>query len=192
MQGKEVVHSSIYADYQTPPALFGLLNLEFGFDIDLAANEANHLCPKYLGPGSPLTSDAFRVEWHTLGKTGFVNPPYSRADKLTCERWVKRAVCEARLAFTTVALLPVRPDTQWWNKYVMEADEIRTIPHRVAFDVPKRMLELHNELRAAEGKDPLKKLAGAGFPSAVVIWRPRTGIVHHAGPLLRTWDYRGQ
>lgn len=192
MQGKDVVHSSIYADYQTPIALFSLLDDEFRFDLDLAANSENHLFSRYFGPGSILAEDAFAVEWHAFGRVGFVNPPYSRADKLSCDPWTRRAEQEARLGFTTVALLPVRTDTRWWNKYVMEADEIRTIPHRVAFTVPMHVLAAHNDTRLANGKAPLKKLAGAGFPSAVVIWRPRIGIVRHSGPLLRTWDYRGQ
>lgn len=192
MQGKEVVHSSLYANYQTPRDLFSLLDAEFDFDLDLAAASENHLCAEWFGPGSRLAVDAFATEWHAFGDAGFVNPPYSRADKLTCEPWVRRAHQESFLNFTTVALLPVRTDTRWWNKYVMDADEIRTIPHRVQFAVPPSIWAAHNATRVEAGKKPLAKLAGAGFPSAVVIWRPRAGLIHRSGPLLRTWDYRGQ
>jgi phage N-6-adenine-methyltransferase len=193
MQGKEVVHSSLYPDYQTPLALFSLLHDEFRFDLDLAANSENALTNQFFGPGSHLSEDALSVvSWRSFGAVGFVNPPYSRRDRLTCEPWVSRAHSESLYGFTTVALLPVRTDTRWWNSYVMQATEIRTIPHRVNFDVPPRVLAEHDAKRVQDGKAPLKKLAGAGFPSAVVIWRPRIGIVHHAGPLLRTWDYRGQ
>jgi phage N-6-adenine-methyltransferase len=191
MNGASVVWSSLYSEYQTPAPLYAGLDLEFRFDFDLAANDVNHLAPKWFGPESTYASNALNVAWHVHGWTGFINPPYSKSDKLTCEPWVQKAADEAMFGFTTVALLPVRTDTQWWNAYVMQADEIRTIPHRVHFTVPADVFEAHNRRRVAQGKKPLKKLGGAGFPSAVVIWRPRRRIIHQSGPILRTWDYRG-
>jgi phage N-6-adenine-methyltransferase len=191
MKGQEVVWSSLYSEYQTPTDLYLALSFEFHFDIDLAAHAENHLHPRWLGPGSEIGSDALAVEWSRHGHSGFVNPPYSKADKLTCDPWVRKATEESAYSFTTVALLPVRTDTRWWNSYVMQADEIRTIPHRVQFTVPPDVFAEHNRRRVEAGKKPLKKLGGAGFPSAVVIWRPLRGIIHHSGPILRTWDYRG-
>jgi phage N-6-adenine-methyltransferase len=191
MNGQSVVWSSLYSEYQTPVALYATLDLEFRFDLDLAANAINHLAPNWLGPDSWAGNDALIEPWHTHGRVGFVNPPYSRSDKLTCAAWVQKATEEAMRGFTTVALLPVRTDTRWWNSWVMQADEIRTIPHRVHFTVPPDVFEAHNRRRVAQKKKPLAKLSGAGFPSAVVVWRPQRGIIHPNGPSLRTWEYRG-
>lgn len=41
-------------NWETPDDRFAPWNAEFGFTIDLAANEKNHKCDRWIGPGSPL------------------------------------------------------------------------------------------------------------------------------------------
>lgn len=193
MKGQAVVWSSVYSEYQTPRPLFDALEWEFHFDLDLAANADNHLTPKWLGPGSSLATDALADAWSHYGEVGFFNPPYSRRDGISILPWVRQAAAEAAAGFTSVGLLPARTDTVWWHQYVMLADEIRLIPRRIAFDVPPAAFAEHNRQRVAQGKRPLEKLGGAGFPSAVVVWRPLArGLLLRGTPILRTWDYRSR
>jgi len=153
--------------WRTPRDLFLALHAEFGFQIDLAADEANHLLERWLGPGG-LAPDALRVAWTDYGRRGFLNPPYSSALIAAC---MTKAAAEARAGFTTVALTPYTPDTQWWQQ-TRHAAEIREIPHRVPY------------LKA----DGVTK-TGAMFPSAIVVFRPQPGVVR-GDPRRVVWAYR--
>ena len=72
-------------DWRTPPDLFRSLDEEFHFTLDAAANEANHLCPRYY---SKLDS-AFAHAW--TGERVFCNPPYGRDSG----RWIAKFAHEA-------------------------------------------------------------------------------------------------
>lgn len=81
-------------------------------------------------------------------ETVFMNPPYGRE----IGKWVRKAFESTRDGSITVCLLPARTDTSWWHSYVMRG-EIRLIRGRLKFG---------------------KSESSAPFPSAVVIFRPRT------------------
>ena len=57
-------------DWRTPPELFRLLDMEFRFTLDAAADDENHLCEQYLTEAEDaLSADvADHVVW--------CNPPY--------------------------------------------------------------------------------------------------------------------
>lgn len=176
---RRVVHSSKSSDWETPPALFAALDREFSFRLDAAANKANATCRRYFGPDQADTRlrDGLAVDWlwavgGELYVSVFLNPPYSREQGIALEPWIEKAAAEAARGLVVVALVPHRPDTKWWHRYVMHAAEIRQIPHRVKF------------LRDGLETD------SAGFPSAVVIWRPNPGYLGPLAPRVVTWTYR--
>lgn len=154
--------------WRTPLALFQALDAEFGFDIDLAADTSNHLCPRWLGPGG-LVEDALAVDWPTLGRAGWLNPPYSTDMILQ----FMEATARHSHRMTIVTLTPLDPSTEWWE-FTRMATEIREMPHRVPY------------LKADGVTDP-----GAMFSSVVSIFRPQPGILR-AQPRRVLWSWRTQ
>lgn len=59
-------------DWRTPRVLFDLLDREFAFTLDGAADDYNHLCRRYL----TVEEDALQADW--MDERVFVNPPYGR------------------------------------------------------------------------------------------------------------------
>jgi site-specific DNA-methyltransferase (adenine-specific) len=105
--------SSLRLNWQTPKAVYQILNAEFGFDFDP--------CPK-----NPNT-DGLSSDW---GKVNFVNPPYGRE----LPKWIAKGYAEWHNGKTVVFLIPSRTDTRWWHDYCMKANEIRYIRGRLKFD----------------------------------------------------------
>jgi phage N-6-adenine-methyltransferase len=79
----------------------------------------------------------------------WMNPPYGRM----VGRWVQKAYDSAASGdATVVCLIPARTDTSWWHRCVMQASEVWLVAGRVRFGHAK---------------------AGAPFPSAIVVFKPR-------------------
>lgn len=192
------VFSSGCPNWRTEDALFDALHKEFNFSFDLAATKANRKVDNYLGPDheDPARRDALVVDWSSNsgpGRPRFFNPPFSREDGTPIDPWIKKADEDSRRGngATIVGLIPSRTDTRWWTAHVRRAVEIRHIPHRVRFYLLPDELAAVNEARAAAGKKLIKQSGeSAGFPSAVVIWRPQPGIVGPAVPRVVSWTYR--
>jgi site-specific DNA-methyltransferase (adenine-specific) len=112
----KVHFSPLRLNWQTPKAVYQVLDAEFGFDDD----------PCTLKPNS----DGLKREW---GKCSFVNPPYG------CElsKWIKKGFEQWQQGKTVVFLIPSRTDTRWWHEYCMKATEIRFIKDRLRFDEQK-------------------------------------------------------
>lgn len=205
-----VTQSSEFPDWMTPWPLVAAVLEEFnrsGRMIDLAADEKSAITNRWLGPKSKFADDALTFAWSDLvgwahaSDTGWLNAPWSREMKMPIDPWIRKAVEEAALGFTTVTIVPHRPDTRWW-RLAHHAQEIREIPHRVKFVLPPAAFEARNRRREAEGKTPLKgksktdgggrdivELSGAGFPSVILVFRPQPGIVGPALPRRVVWDY---
>lgn len=152
--------------WRTNRAAFQALDAEFGFEIDLAADTTNHLCPRWLGPGG-LHEDALAVEWPSLARVGWLNPPYSTDLILQ----FMEAVARHSRRMTIVTLTPLDPSTEWWE-YTRAATEIREMPHRMKY------------LKADGVTDP-----GAMFPSVVSIFKPQPGILR-AQPRRVLWSWK--
>lgn len=105
--------SSQRLDWQTPKAVYQILDAEFQFDFDPC-------------PNNP-TFDGLSIEW---GGSNYVNPPYGRE----IGAWLAKGYAEAQQGKTVVFLIPSRTDTKWWHNYCMKADEIRFIKGRLKFD----------------------------------------------------------
>lgn len=114
--------SSQSSEWETPQWLFDLLDREFHFGLDAAANPQNAKCSRYYGKGD------WQREWDAPAV--WLNPPYGRH----IGQWVKRAHDESRKHCNlVVCLLPARTDTHWWHTWVMWASEIRLIQGRLRF-----------------------------------------------------------
>lgn len=95
---------------------------EFGpFDLDVAADEANAVTPRFY----TLVEDGLSQPW-----TGTVwcNPPYSNVAK-----WIAKAHQAAQEGATVVCLVPARTDTRWWHEHVTEATGVRFLKGRLKF-----------------------------------------------------------
>lgn len=152
--------------WRTPRRAFEALDAEFGFEIDLAADATNHLCPRWLGPGG-LHEDALAVEWPSLARVGWLNPPYSTDLILQ----FMEAVARHSRRMTIVTLTPLDPSTEWWE-FMRGAAEIREMPHRMPY------------LKADGVSDP-----GAMFSSVVSIFKPQPGILR-AQPRRVVWSWK--
>ena len=118
----EVHFSSKTGEWATPQDFFDVVNEEFHFDLDAAANEENKKCPVFL-------EDALSVVWSDFGKSIWCNPPYGRG----LGKWFEKAREASRWA-TVVMLVPARTDTRWFHEYVWKvASEVRFIKGRLKF-----------------------------------------------------------
>lgn len=114
--------SSNRDDWATPIDLFKRLDNEFGFTLDVCADESNHKVAKYFNK----EKDGLKQDWTPY--ICWMNPPYGR----TIGQWVKKARETGQGGGVVVALLPARTDTKWWAD-VMHASELRFIQGRVKF-----------------------------------------------------------
>lgn len=114
-------------DWTTPDEMFDRLNIEFDFEIDLAASESNSKCKVFFDE----SNDAMDQEWD---KTGWLNPPYGATGKYKLSAWIKKAYEQANKHDTCIVVLtPARTNTGWWHKYCMRAREIKFLEGRPKF-----------------------------------------------------------
>lgn len=176
---KRIIHSSVESNWRTPPDLFLALDNEFDFTLDAAADERSHLTPEWLGPGgrSPDALDP-AVRW--CGRI-FLNPPYSKKEKMPIEPWLKKCWLESLAGATIVALIPFSPQTEWYRQYVYGhgmmpphcAVEERRLPYRVSYLRP-------------DGSPA----GNAGVNTAIIVWKPTHRIVWPFTPHSYYWSYR--
>lgn len=117
-----VVFSSKRADWATPQALFDDLNREFGFTLDVAADDTNAKCSRYY----TQADDGLLCPWSGVV---WCNPPYGPH----VGDWVEKAYREAGRGVSTVLLLPARTDTRWFHAYVLNKADIRFVQGRLKF-----------------------------------------------------------
>ena len=158
------IHSSKSDEWCTPPEIFDPLNVEFRFDIDLAAKDPSmSRCQNWL-------SEAEILDWKDLladgYRTGWCNPPYSDD-----EAFIREGAEAARHGFASAHLVFAKTDVAWWHEVVMkEADEVRLIKGRVRFIAGEDMW------LTKKGQPFLLKKGERGDPapkgSCVVVFRP--------------------
>lgn len=118
----KVYHSRKSDEWSTPLWLYDrFLNL-FLFDLDVAATEDNALCFDYY----TRDRDGLREDW--TGKVCWMNPPYSQVSK-----WIEKAAFEAAC---TVALVPSRTDTKWFQNHILGTAHY-FVPGRLKFGESK-------------------------------------------------------
>jgi DNA (cytosine-5)-methyltransferase 1 len=117
------VHFSSATDlHATPQAFFDKLNAEFGFNLDVCANDENAKCETYF----TKKVDGLSQDWS--GKTIWMNPPYGRE----ISRWMQKAHEASQEDTTVVCLVPARTDTKWWHEYAIQ-HEVRFVKGRLKF-----------------------------------------------------------
>ncbi|MFV0576023.1 MAG: phage N-6-adenine-methyltransferase [Vibrio sp.] len=136
----DVISSELSAgdkdSWSTPQWLFDALYPEFGFELDVAANEDNAKCFAWYGiADNALTMS--RWDAHPdLGSMAhqyvWINPPYSRGNvKAFLEKAFEQCVFHK---INSVLLIPATPDASWWPT---NASEVRFITDgRISFDHP--------------------------------------------------------
>lgn len=137
-------------EWATPQGLFDKLHAEFGFDLDAAATLENAKTPRFIGP----FYDALTFEWHEIGTTCWLNPPYSK-----CARFIEKAAEQSRKGCTVVCLIPSRTDTRYWHKHIWDRER-----HQPREGVEIRFLKGRLKFGNSENSAP--------FPSVIVIFRP--------------------
>ena len=146
--------------WTTPRALFALLDAEFCFGVDAAADPGNHLCDVWYGPGG-VKEDALTAVWSSPEPI-WLNPPYSKLREFMAQA----AHMAKNGSAPIVCLIPARTDTRAWFDYVIQATEIRFLKGRLKFG----------------------GAASAPFPSAVVIFDE--GNRSGDEPRVVWWDWK--
>lgn len=159
MVGRALFSSNI-AEWETPAALFKVLDDEFQFTLDAAATEKNRKCKQFL-------ADAFAepvAGWGVKSKGGniYLNPPYGR----NAVDWVARAYEESRDGPVVVMLLPARTDTRWFHQWGVQGN-VRLLPGRLRFEIGGNT-----------------SLQAAPFPSMLIIFDRKTK------PSIEAWNWR--
>jgi hypothetical protein len=153
------------ATWQTPPAVFAALHETFHFDIDLCADPARALCPRWFGPGSRWGEDALTACWRDAGRVGFANPPYGAFVALMLQKAVLE---QSRGGFCSALLLPVRT-TRAFHAWVLGGGaQIWVCDKRIAFfeDGLPRLNERQWREKGRAVADP------ALFDSMIVVFDP--------------------
>ena len=108
--------------WETPAALFAVLNAEFAFDLDVCATADTAKCSRFYSP----EQNGLAMPWQG---TCWMNPPYGRE----IVKWIGKAhLTAARALGSVVALVPARVDTAWWWNYARHG-EVRFLPGRLRF-----------------------------------------------------------
>jgi phage N-6-adenine-methyltransferase len=119
--GLGVHGSSERHDWETPQALYDLLDSEFQFDLDVCASDDNAKCATWFTE----REDGLSQPWTG---TCWMNPPYG--DEIV--KWVRKAWESAQNGATVVCLVPARVDTGWWWNYC-RFGEVRFLRGRLRF-----------------------------------------------------------
>ena len=120
-------------EYETPEYIFSPLKVEFDIKIDVAASLQNCKCEYFI----TKEENALEVEWE---QNFWLNPPWSRDLK----KWVAKAYQQVnKNNIIGVLLLPVRTNTHWWHKYIIDPkQEVRFLKGETKFVGMKRGLWL--------------------------------------------------
>jgi phage N-6-adenine-methyltransferase len=146
-------------NWRTPIGLYQQLKAEFDFVCDAAADESNHLCDAWYGPGSIIGECAIGVEkW---APCCWLNPPYSQV-----KHFIQKAADQRLLGVTTVPLIPSRTDTKWWHSYIWDA-ELNQCRPGISIRFIKGRLKFSGSTNSAP------------FPSVIVVFSGTSGASHN-------------
>jgi phage N-6-adenine-methyltransferase len=143
-----VMFSKASDEWSTPQDFWDELNVEFMFEIDVAASADNYKVDDYF----TMEDDALKMDWG--GLVCWLNPPYSK-----CREFIAKSVAEAKKGATVVCLVPSRTDTRWWHEHVWDREK-----HQPRAGVEIRFIKGRLKFGGAT--------AGAPFPSVVIVFRP--------------------
>lgn len=143
--------SSKRMDWETPPPLYAAINEEFHFGLDAAASHETAKAPKYY----TIEDNSLIQSWGEPGDTVWCNPPYGRG----VAAFIRKGYEESLKGVTSVFLIFVRSDTEWFQTWVLGKDQNELTPA--------------DEIRFIEGRVSFVGAASSStFPSIFVIFRP--------------------
>lgn len=136
-------------DWETPDTLFQSYNRIYNFTLDAAANEQNHKCARWFGPGGEH-ADALEDGLPWVPGNVWLNPPYSKDLQ---PQFVRKAAAEGlKHLGAVVCLLPARTDTKLFHE-IIKYGRVSFLKGRVKF--------------ISEGKATSNS---APFPSMIVVF----------------------
>ena len=116
--------SSVDQSWATPISLFNKFNEVFSFKLDPCATSLTTKCKIFF----TKETDGLIQEWHKVGNA-FVNPPFGRE----LPKWIAKSYEESQRGIIVAMLIPVRPDTLAWHKYILPYAKILFIKGRITF-----------------------------------------------------------
>jgi len=127
----KILFSSSTAEYGTPSYLFKMLHSIYNFTLDPCSSNSNYKCDKHY----TVKENGLAQPWD--GEIVFMNPPFSRKEKMLIDPWVQVAAMAAEIHNATViGLLPARTDTGWFQDFVFDfARELFFIRGRLKFEL---------------------------------------------------------
>lgn len=147
----QLMFSNTGDDRSTPQWLFDLLNNQYDFNIDAAANKHNTKCPVYFNE----ESDGLKQVWRETDRL-FINPPYSKV-----RDWVAKSAANSALS---VQLVAARTDTRWWHDFVFNgADWVLFYKGRLKFNGMKTPAPFPSAIVGYNCEPPGGVLLGMGF-----------------------------
>jgi phage N-6-adenine-methyltransferase len=160
-----VMMSSAQQDWRTPKALFKAVSAIAGrFDVDLAADNDNTLCPDFFCEESDALQNEWQDEHYWPVTRAWLNPPYGPALAKFAAKAVEQVSRHRDLEVWM--LVPARVDTRWWNLLMTRACDVLFLAGRVKFE------------RVDGARD------SAPFPSAVI------RLKHDGGDPKVIWGWR--
>lgn len=115
--------SKLSDEWATPLWLYGTLNDEFSFDMDVCASDNNFKHKNYT------TKEKDALSGMVWGLRNFCNPPYSNISPWYRE-WVRQRDI---YCISTAGPVKYDPSTKHGKFAAEEMDEIRLLEHRIAF-----------------------------------------------------------
>lgn len=122
-------------DLATPREFLDAVMYRFGaIDFDLAANQENHVCRDWYGPGGDH-ENTFDVNWAELDGNLWLNPEFEHTPKYARKMALE---CKNRDAFAFL-LAPASVGSNWFNYYVAPESYVLFLTDRIRFvGEPKR------------------------------------------------------
>jgi site-specific DNA-methyltransferase (adenine-specific) len=144
---KDLMFSSESSEWETPDEFFDILDMEYNFQVDLAASESNKKCNLFFSQ----EDNALDKVWSLYHGYLWLNPPYGK----TIKDWVEKCDEQAQQGAKIIALLPARTDTRWFHNHIYKKYEVKFLKGRLKF-------LLNGEMQNA-----------APFPSMLVIFEKK-------------------
>lgn len=122
-----VEHSSERHDWQTPDEVLERVRKVAPIWLD-PCTVAENPTGAHIWIAPP--TDALAMEWSENGSgLTYINPPYGRA----LGAWSERIAMEAAMRREIIALVPARPETQWFRRMRLKSDVVAFAERRIKF-----------------------------------------------------------
>lgn len=106
--------------YETPDEIFLPLKDEFGFTLDVCANQENAKCERFFDE----ETNGLNQVWNGVC---WMNPPFKDV-----KHWIKKAFESSLDGTTVVCLVCAKTNTNWFHDYCLKG-EVRFIKGRPKF-----------------------------------------------------------